>query len=212
MKHFFSQTSTAALVCALGAACLPSQQAQAADAGSLTIKATISKATCALIIGDNTNSPGTSSYKTLNLGNLASNNASGVSAAFSTFGTKKWVMFSLKDPSDPTKACDLSGSTAYQLSAYVDKAESVTTSGTSSFLKNKITAAQGGTNALVKVLFGGSSGGLDVALKQGLNPLGGWSATSVANLYLYAQFAYASAADATPGKFNFDLPITVTYK
>jgi hypothetical protein len=122
-------------------------------------------------------------------------------------------MFSLKDPSDPTKACDLSGSTAYQLSAYVDKAESVTTSGTSSFLKNKITAAQGGTNALVKVLFGGDGGGLDVALKQGLNPLGGLIATDrTEGVFLYAQFAYASAADATPGKFNFDLPITVTYK
>ena len=78
MSHFFKLSQTTALVCALGVAGLTSLPAQAADDGTLTIKAGVSKATCAVIIGDNPANPGKSSYKTLNLGNIASNNKSSI--------------------------------------------------------------------------------------------------------------------------------------
>jgi len=210
MKHISKLSQTTALIAALGAASL---SAQAADGGTLTLKASVSKATCALVVGDTATSSNQTSYKALNLGNIASDNKSATKAAYETFGTKKFVVFSLKDPVNPSQPCNLSGTTKFTLNGEVATGTAVVF-GKSSFLKNKILASQGGTDALVKILFGGVSGGADptVPLKDGINELGTFSTTDNGKAFLYAQFAYSAPRDATPGKFSYDMPITVTYK
>ena len=51
MKHISKLSQATALVAALGAACLTSLSAHAADAGTLTLKAKISMTTCKVVIG-----------------------------------------------------------------------------------------------------------------------------------------------------------------
>jgi type 1 fimbria pilin len=213
MKHISKLSHATALVAALGAASFSSLSANAADAGTLNLKASVSKATCALVIGDNATSPNQTSYKTLNLGNIASDNKSNAKAKFTTFGNKKFVVFSLKNPADTTKACDLGGVTKFTLNGEI-AANSVVINGKSSFLKNKIAPNDGGTDALVKLTVGGSQGGADplTTLRDGINALANFDSAQNGKAYLYAQFAYSDAKDATPGKFNYDLPVTVTYK
>lgn len=213
MKHISKLSQTTALIAALGAASLTSLSAQAADGGTLTLKASVSKATCALVVGDTATSSDQTSYKALNLGNIASDNKSATKAAYETFGTKKFVVFSLKDPVNPSQPCNLSGTTKFTLNGEVATGTAVV-NGKSSFLKNKIPASQGGTDALVKILFGGASGGADptVPLKDGINVLGTFSTTDNGKAFLYAQFAYSAQRDASPGKFSYDMPVTVTYK
>ena len=61
MKHISKLSHATALVAALGAASLTSLSAHAADTpnvGTLNLKASVSKATCALVIGDKADSPG----------------------------------------------------------------------------------------------------------------------------------------------------------
>ena len=215
MKHISKLSHATALVAALGAACLTSLSAHAADTpnvGTLNLKASVSKATCALVIGDKADSPNQTSYKTLNLGNIASDNKSNPKAKFTTFGDKKFVVFSLKDPADTTKACNLGGATKFTLNGEI-AANSVVINGESSFLKNKIAADKGGTDALVKLLVGGAQGGVNPpTLKDGINALAIFDSAQNGKAFLSAQFAYSDAKDATPGKFNYDLPVTVTYK
>ena len=216
MKHISKLSHATALVAALGAASFTSLSAHAADTpnvGTLNLKASVSKATCALVIGDKADSPNQTSYKTLNLGNIASDNKSNPKAKFTTFGDKKFVVFSLKNPADTTKACDLGGATKFTLNGEI-AANSVVINGESSFLKNKIAADKGGTDALVKLSVGGSQGGVNPpTLKDGINALATFNLANSGNkAYLYAQFAYSGGKDATPGKFNYDLPVTVTYK
>ena len=216
MKHISNLSQATALVAALGAACLTSLSAHAADTpnvGTLNLKASVSKATCALVIGDSTTSTNQTSYKTLNLGNIASDNKSNAKAKFTTFGAQKSVVFSLKDPADTTKACNLGGATRFTLNGEI-AANSVVINGKSSFLKNKIAANLGGTDALVKLTVGASATGTDpiTTLKDGINALAIFDSAQNGKAFLSAQFAYSDAKDATPGKFNYDLPVTVTYK
>ena len=216
MKHISNLSQATALVAALGAACLTSLSAHAADTppniGTLNLKASVSKATCALVIGDNLTSTNQTSYKTLNLGNIASDNKSNAKAKFTTFGAQKSVVFSLKDPADTTKACNLGGATRFTLNGQVASNTAVV-DGKSSFLKNKIAADKGGTDALVKLTVGGSQGGVNPpTLKDGINALATFDLANNGKAFLYAQFAYSGQKDATAGKFNYDLPVTVTYK
>jgi type 1 fimbria pilin len=217
MKHISNLSQATALVAALGAACLTSLSAHAADTppnvGTLNLKASVSKATCALVIGDSTTSTNQTSYKTLNLGNIASDNKSNTKAKFTTFGDKKFVVFSLKNPADTTKPCDLGGATKFTLNGEI-AANSVEINGKSSFLKNKIAASQGGTDALVRLTVGASATGTDpiTILKDGINALANFDSAQNGKAFLSAQFAYSGAKDASPGKFNYDLPVTVTYK
>lgn len=213
MKHISKLSHATALVAALGAASFSSLSANAADAGTLNLKAAISKATCALVIGDKADSPNQTSYKTLNLGNIASDNKSNTKAKFTTFGAQKFVVFSLKDPVDANKPCNLGGATKFTLNGQVASNTAVI-DGKSSFLKNKIAANQGGTDALVKIMVGGINGGkFDISkpLQEGTNELVTVDGNT-GKAFLYAQFAYSDAKDASPGKFNYDLPVTVTYK
>lgn len=213
MKHISNLSQATALVAALGAASFSSLSANAADAGTLNLKASVSKATCALVIGDSATSPNQTSYKTLNLGNIASDNKSNTKAKFTTFGNKKFVVFSLKNPADTTKPCDLGGATKFTLNGEI-AANSVVINGKSSFLKNKIAADKGGTDALVKLTVGGSATGTDpiTILQGGINALAIFDSAQNGKAFLSAQFAYSDAKDASPGKFNYDLPVTVTYK
>lgn len=213
MKHISKLSQATALVAALGTASFTSMPAHAADAGTLNLKAAVSKATCALVIGESATSSNQTSYKALNLGNIASDNKSATKAAFVTFGTQKSVVFSLKDPVDPSKPCNLGGATQFTLNGEVATGTAVV-NGSSSFLKNKISTNQGGTDALVKIMVGGIAGGkFDVAkpLKEGNNELLVVNAIDGKG-FLYAQFAYSAQKEASPGKFNYDLPVTVTYK
>ncbi len=213
MKHISKLSHATALVAALGAASFSSLSANAADAGTLNLKASVSKATCALVIGDSTTSTNQTSYKTLNLGNIASDNKSNAKAKFTTFGAQKFVVFSLKNPADTTKACDLGGVTKFTLNGQVASNTAVV-DGKSSFLKNKIAADKGGTDALVKIMVGGINGGkfdISTPLKEGNNELVTVDGKA-GKAFLYAQFAYSGQKDATAGKFNYDLPVTVTYK
>lgn len=217
MKHISKLSHATALVAALGAASLTSLSAQAQsntpNVGTLNLKASVSKATCALVIGDNANSPNQTSYKTLNLGNIASDNKSNAKAKFTTFGDKKFVVFSLKNPADTTKACDLGGATNFTLNGEI-AANSVVINGKSSFLKNKIAADKGGTDAFVRLTVGASATGTDpiTTLKEGINALAIFNSAQNGKAFLSAQFAYSGDKDASPGKFNYDLPVTVTYK
>jgi type 1 fimbria pilin len=216
MKHISKLSHATALVAALGAASLTSLSAHAADTpnvGTLNLKASVSKATCALVIGDNAASPNQTSYKTLNLGNIASDNKSNAKAKFTTFGDKKFVVFSLKNPADTTKACDLGGATKFTLNGEI-AANSVVINGKSSFLKNKIAADKGGTDAFVKLTVGGTATGTDpiTILQGGINALAIFDSAQNGKAFLSAQFAYSGEKDASPGKFNYDLPVTVTYK
>lgn len=213
MKHISKLSHATALVAALGAASFSSLSANAADAGTLNLKASVSKATCALVIGDSATSTNPTSYKTLNLGNIASDNKSNTKAKFTTFGAQKFVVFSLKDPVDANKPCNLGGATKFTLNGQVASNTAVI-DGKSSFLKNKIAANQGGTDALVKIMVGGINGGkFDISkpLQEGTNELVTVDGNT-GKAFLYAQFAYSDAKDASPGKFNYDLPVTVTYK
>jgi type 1 fimbria pilin len=210
MSHFFKLSQTTALVCTLGVAGLTSLPAQAADDGTLTIKAGVSKATCAVIIGDNPANPGNSSYKTLNLGNIASNNKSSI--AGEKFGRPVQIQFALTNPEDTSKACDLTAlSSGWQLKTNFNAATQFTTVGTGTsaknYLKNEIPATAGGTNAVVTL----GVGVRELVLKDQENIIVGLgNGTNIATMW--AQFVYATTGQATPGKFNFIMPVTVAYK
>ena len=205
MKHISKLSQATALVAALGAACLTSLSAHAADAGTLTLNAKISMTTCKVVIGDDINNPGTSSYKALNLGNVASDNKSG--AKGQRFGTQKQIMFSLKDPSNPNSACNLTNViSGWQVRTNLAPEQLINLSSTGTpayYLKNTVS---GGTDAAVAV----GTGKTEKALTIGDNVLTA-AGNNSASAVFWAQFVYSTTGQATPGKYNFVMPVTITY-
>ena len=207
MKHISNLSQATALVAALGAACLTSLSAHAADtpnAGNLKITAAVSKATCAVILNDQNATANKSSYKALNLGNIAGTNVSGI--AGQTFSGVKSMTFALKDPNNTANACSLTGVTNWELHTTL-KATDIVTIGTKTFLKNQIPATEGGTNAVVLL----SSGLQPLTLAAGDYTLFTRAQTATEG-GMGAQFAFATTQAATPGKYNFNMPVTIIYK
>ncbi len=208
MKHISKLSQATALVAALGAACLTSLSAHAADtpnAGTLTLKAMISATTCAVVIGENGANPGTSSYKAVNLGNIASDNKSNAKGV--KFGTQKAIMFSLKDPTNPNQACTLTNiSSGWQVKTNLAATQLTNLGDTAApkyYLKNSVV---GGTDAAVAL----GTGLNELTLKEGENVLtSGGKLQAAASMW--AQFVYSTTGQATPGKYNFLMPVTITY-
>lgn len=204
MKHISKISQATALVCALGAACLPTLSAHA-DTGTLIVKAAIATNTCALVIGDTPDSANGSktSYKAVNLGNLTGTNPSGVVGA--TFGTPKNIYFTFKNPNNLSQPCEISSRfwqvktslTASQLSSVANK----------TYLKNTV---PGGTNAGVVIT---NAGGKEFDYSK-INQFPVTLATGAKSSpigVIKAQFIHTTDTAATAGRYNFLLPLTVTY-
>ena len=204
MKHISKISQATTLVCALGAACLPSLSAHA-DTGTLTVKAAIATTTCALVIGDTRDSANGSktSYKAMNLGNLSGTNSSSVVGA--TFGTPKNIYFTFKNPSNLSQPCAIN-STFWQVKTTLS-ASQISSVANKTYLKNAVT---GGTNAGVVITNAGgkefdyskiSQIPLTLAAGAKSSPIG----------VIKAQFIHTTNTAATAGRYNFLLPLTVTY-
>ena len=172
--------------------------------------------TCAVAIKNFGGSDPASAYKLINLGHYADGVSNVDKVAGSIFGRKMAVRVSVSDPKDPTLPCELGNATQWELKTKFLSTDLVKIgSGTAelTYLKNQIPEAQGGTDAVVNLLAGGTGGGVTLPLKEGEVSLGLRTKTSpLPEIFLYAQFVNATATNAKLGRYNFNLPLTVTYK
>ena len=213
MKHIFNISKTSALACALSAACLTSVSAQSVtpDAGKIIIKAEVVKSTCAIMFGTSAQDTAATPYKVLNLGNNSA--TSTTAAAGGAIGTPKSIWVLLRDPSNPAAACTFGLSTnGWKITTNIDSTSLVKLGTTSrTFLKNTLTT--GGTDAAVALSGKPSStatsaeysfiGGTEKEMYNSGPGTKGWELT--------AQFVQSGSTTATAGKFNFNLPLTVSY-
>ena len=212
MKHIFNISKTSALACALSAACLTSVSAQSVtpDAGKIIIKAEVVKSTCAIMFGTSAQDTAATPYKVLNLGNNSA--TSTTAAAGGAIGTPKSIWVLLRDPSNPAAACTFGlSTTGWKVTTKIDSTSLVSIAGGRTFLKNTLTT--GGTDAAVALSGKPSStatsdeysfiGGTEKEMYSSGQGTKGWELT--------AQFVQSGSTTATAGKFNFNLPLTVSY-
>jgi type 1 fimbria pilin len=130
--------------------------AQAADTATLNISGQISSSTCNITISDTAGGVGAVGTKIVNLGNMA---APATGNAGTVFGTAVGAIFSVTAATGGTTACSLvSPNTKWDLALGLSSSQ-ITTVGADTYLKNSVTSASGGTDAIVQL-----KGGVGTAL------------------------------------------------
>jgi hypothetical protein len=224
MLHSFKFQKIALATASLLA--IGSYQASAQDA-TINITGQITASTCGLSLADTGSAAASgSNSKNILLGNVAPGSTT-VANAGGVFGAEKRVVFSLTNGTQGAAAgsCFNSANTKWDISLGL-LSNSVSTIGTTTFLKNSSTAS-GFTDAVVLLKSGVVSDpntqatatltNLALAENVGLggNYLGGgFTASSGSSIVLSAQFANSkgSNAAATAGIFSQSIPVTIVYK
>jgi len=218
-----------ALCAGLGLHLAALAQSAPADTAQVTTTGQITSTTCVLTyssFGSNTFSYVAPNYA---LGNFTRSNLSGgVGVAF---GTAVGGLFGLDNPAkDGTGCAAASTRPGFDLSIQLG-AEQITsipssTLGTTTFIKNALSAANGGTDAVV-LLRGGSGSGSNLtisAASQALtlvpnagntaNYVGGGStpASNISSKVLSAQFVSTTASAPSAGRFSQTLTLLAVYR
>jgi len=191
--------------------------AQAADTATLNISGQISSSTCNITISD-PGGVGAVGTKIINLGNIPAP-ASGT--AGTTFGTAVGAIFSVTAAAGGTTACTTigAGKWAMALGSFSSQISSI---GTSTYLKNSVTTANGGTNAIVQL-----QGGVGTTLADATKTLvlipdagiagtlmsGGLTATATSSqsIAISAQFARGAGTTPSAGAFSQTIPLIARY-
>ena len=229
MKTIFKRTSTHLLIATLAAGMgvhLSSQaQSAPADTASVVITGQITANTCAVNVSDVGSPSSGNGSKSLFLGNIAGTAAGTGTTGPSLFGTAVTTMFTLGNATTPSTACTFSSGTNWDLALNLttDKISTITSSlGTNTFLKNSISAANGGTDAVVILSGGvnatpasatpGNASNVLTLSSGGLMSGGTTGVASTGALVLKAQWARSSTAAPTSGLYSQTIPLTVVYK
>ena len=199
-----------------------SSNAQAADSATLNISGQITGSTCNITISD-PGGVGAVGTKIINLGNMPASTAVTPSAG-TPFGTAVGAIFSVTSAAGGSTACSLvSPNTKWDLALGLFSSQITTISGKGTFLKNSITTANGGTDAIVQL-----KGGVGTALTSATNTLvlipdagiGGTlmsgslttaGASSTQSIAISAQFAAAAASGPSAGAFSQTIPLIARY-
>lgn len=194
--------------------------AQAADSGTVVVSGQITSTTCNVVISD-PGVVGSTATKTLNLGSFASP-TTGNGTLGTTFGTPVAVVFTVAAANTTTTPCTFaSPNTKWDLALNLSSSQ-ISSIGTATFLKNNITSANGGTDAVVQ-LKGGigttaaaatttlsliGDAGINGTLASGsLLP----TATSTSSIALTAQFARGTTGAPSGGAFSQTIPLIARY-
>ena len=200
--------------------CLASIQlngiAQAADSATLNISGQITSTTCNISISDpgGTGAVGT---KTLNLGSSSATTG----AIGSAIGSPVGAIFSVVAVGGSTPCSFVLPNTKWDLALALSTSQISSVNGVT-VLKNSISAASGGTDALVKL-----AGGVGTTLAAATNTLtlvgdqgiggtlmsgGGLpTAASTSSIAISAQFVRSAAAAPTGGAFSQTIPLLARY-
>jgi len=191
--------------------------AQAADTATLNISGQISSSTCNITISD-PGGVGAVGTKIINLGNIPAP-ASGT--AGTTFGTAVGAIFSVTAAAGGTTACTTIGAGKWDLALGLFSSQ-ISSIGTSTYLKNSVTTANGGTNAIVQL-----QGGVGTTLADATKTLvlipdagiagtlmsGGLTATATSSqsIAISAQFVRGVTGTPTGGAFSQTIPLIARY-
>jgi hypothetical protein len=191
--------------------------AQAADSATLNVSGQITSTTCNILISD-PGGTGATGTKVLNLGNVATSTG----ATGSVIGNPVGAIFSVVSTGNPSTPCTFQGgNTKWDLALALSSSQ-ISSIGTSTFLKNNIAAASGGTDAVVQ-LKGGVGTTLAAATNtltlQGDQGIGGTlmsggstlTAASTSSIAISAQFVRSAAAAPTGGAFSQTIPLLARY-
>ena len=191
--------------------------AQAADTATLNISGQISSSTCNITISD-PGGVGAVGTKIINLGNIT---APLGGAAGATFGTAVGAIFSVT-AAGGTGGCTLGGNGKWDLALGLFSSQITTISGKGTFLKNSITTANGGTDAIVQLKGGVGTtlaaatttlvltpdAGIAGTLMSGLTTP---TATAGSSIAISAQFARGVTGIPTGGAFSQTIPLIARY-
>ena len=195
-----------------------SSNAQAADSATLNISGQITGSTCNITISDE-GGVGAVGNKIINLGNMA---APTTGTAGTTFGTAVGAIFSVTSAAGGSTACSLvSPNTKWDLALGLFSSQ-ISSIGAATYLKNSVTTANGGTDAIVQL-----KGGVGPTLSLATNTLvlkpdagiGGTlmsgqltsAATSSQSIAITAQFARGVTGVPTGGAFSQTIPLIARY-
>ncbi len=192
--------------------------AQAADSATLNISGQITSTTCNVVISD-PGGVGSTATKVLQLGNVSPPAAS---SAGSTFGTAVAAIFTVSSTAGNTTPCTFQGgATKWDLALSLTSAQ-ISSIGTGTFLRNSLSAASGGTDAVVQLK--GGVGTTAAAATTTLNLLGDLGvagtlmsgqaspvAASTSGIAITAQFARSGTAVPTGGAFSATIPLIARY-
>jgi type 1 fimbria pilin len=196
-----------------------SSNAQAADSATLNISGQITGSTCNITIKDE-GGVGAVGTKIINLGNIAAPSAS---TAGTTFGSTVGAIFSVTAAAGGSTACTLGGNGKWDLALGLFSSQITTISGKGTFLKNSITTANGGTDAIVQLKGAiGTTLPASTATPLVLIPdagIGGTlmsgqstpAASSTQSIAISAQFATAAASGPSAGAFSQTIPLIARY-
>lgn len=190
-----------------------------ANAETVTITGAIQGSTCGLSsdIGAGTTE---SKNFTLPLGTIPLSTAtSGV--AGTTFGTVQKLEFKLVAPGGGGPCTFTNGTAGWDMAVAPAKSGFITTIGSSTFLSNMISLADGGTNAVVKLTGGVGTTATAPSNEIALTEAGSFVSSSsspfralaASSITLGAQFAQPVASQKpTSGSYRSDLTLAITYR
>ena len=190
--------------------------AQAADTATLNISGQISSSTCNITISD-PGGVGAVGTKIINLGNIT---APLGGAAGATFGTAVGAIFSVT-AAGGTGGCTLGGNGKWDLALGLFSSQ-ISSIGAVTYLKNSVTSANGGTDAIVQLKGGVGTtlaaatttlvltpdAGIAGTLMSGLTTP---TATAGSSIAMSAQFARGVTGIPTGGAFSQTIPLIARY-
>jgi hypothetical protein len=194
-----------------------SSNAQAADTATLNISGQITATTCNITISD-PGGVGAVGTKIINLGNIA---APGTGNAGTTLGTAVGAIFSVTSAAGGSTACTLSGAGKWDLALGLFSSQ-ISSIGAVTYLKNSVTSANGGTDAIVQLKGGVGTtlaaatttlvltpdAGIAGTLMSGLTTP---TATAGSSIAISAQFARGVTGIPTGGAFSQTIPLIARY-
>ena len=205
------------------------------DGGTLAPNGAITNTTCQLLIGDLNGTSFSPTSRVFNLGNGTSFAGNLSQAVGSAFSSQSFMQFAIANPGatapDATNGCTSLGSGSWNVSLTLTADQIFTKSDGSTAVKNFLTPAQGGTDAVVNV-YGfsqpTSAGAAPTNISQftfmtltstrGLegnlvSPSGAAAVTKNGRIWLGFQLARAfNSGSTTTGAFSASIPLTLVYK
>ena len=191
-----------------------------ANAETVTITGAIQGSTCGLSSDVGTGTTESKTF-TLPLGTVPLTTPPATSAAGTTFGTIQKLEFKLVAPGGGSACTFTNGTAGWDMAIAPSKSGFITTIGTSTFLSNMVSLADGGTNAVVR-LTGGVGTTLtapsnEIALTEAGSFVSSQSAPfraqAASAITLGAQFA-TPVANQKPssGAYSSTLTVSVAYR
>ena len=186
-----------------------------ANAETVTITGAIQGSTCSL---SQTASGGETKSFTMGLGTVPLSTATSSPTAGTTFGTQTNLSFSLVAPGGGSACSFTNGTSGWDMSIAPAKSGFITTINGSTFLSNMVSLAEGGTDAVVRLLGGTTATPSNVItlteagsfVSSPTNPFQAKAASSITLGAIFAQ----PVANQKPnsGTFNSVLNLAIDYR